>query len=95
MLALNIDTTCSFLFIIEISCSVPQRLNYQLRRNCELRIANCELEMTYGVGNTQNTLPTNYDVYRQVVKAYPQRTPLELTLGVNDNSVEKAEPVSK
>jgi hypothetical protein len=28
------------------------------------------------------TLPTNYDVYRQVVKAYPQRTPLELTLGV-------------
>ena len=51
--------------------------------------------MTYGVGNTQNTLPTNYEVYRQVVKAYPQRTPLELTLGVNDNSVEKAEPVSK
>lgn len=41
------------------------------------------------------TLPTNYDVYRQVVKAYPQITPLELTLGVNDNSVEKAEHVSK
>ncbi|MBD2535545.1 hypothetical protein H6G97_41620 [Nostoc flagelliforme FACHB-838] len=51
--------------------------------------------MTYGVGNTQNTLPTNYEVYRQVVKAYSQRTPLQLTLGVNDNSVEKAEPVSK
>ena len=52
-------------------------------------------KLTYGVGNTQNTLPTNYDVYRQVVKAYPQKTPLELTLGVNGNSVEKAEPVSK
>ncbi|MBD2512544.1 hypothetical protein H6G91_35980 [Nostoc muscorum FACHB-395] len=52
-------------------------------------------KLTYGVGNSQQTLPTNYDVYRQVVKAYPQRTPLELTLGVNDNSVEKAEPVSK
>ncbi|OYE01698.1 hypothetical protein CDG79_28090 [Nostoc sp. 'Peltigera membranacea cyanobiont' 232] len=51
--------------------------------------------LTSGVGNLQKTLPTNYDVYRQVVKAYPQRTPLELTLGVNDNSVEKAEPVSK
>jgi hypothetical protein len=54
--------------------------------------------MTSGVGNIQNTLPTNCEVYRQVVKAYPQRTPLELTLGVlgvNDNSVEKAEPVSK
>ncbi len=60
-----------------------------------MRIANCELEMTYGVGNLQKALPTNYEVYRQVVKAYPQRTPLELTLGVNDNSVEKAEPVSK
>jgi hypothetical protein len=54
-----------------------------------------QLEMTYGVGNAQNTLPTNYEVYRQVVKAYAQKTPLELTLGVNDNSVEKAEPVSK
>jgi hypothetical protein len=51
--------------------------------------------MTYGVGNALHTLPTNYEVYRQVVKAYAQKTPLELTLGVNDNSVEKAEPVSK
>lgn len=47
------------------------------------------------MGNTQNTLPTNYDFYRQVVKAYPQKTPLQLTLGINDDSVEKAEPVSK
>jgi len=43
-------------------------------------------------GDKHRTLPTNYEVYRQVVKAYPQRTPLQLTLGVNDNSVEKAEP---
>ena len=47
------------------------------------------------MGNTLSTLPTNYEVYRQVLKAYAQKTPLELTLGVNDNSVEKAEPVSK
>jgi hypothetical protein len=39
-------------------------------------------------------LPTNYEVYRQVVKAYPTRQALQLTLGVNDNSVEKAEPVA-
>ncbi|WP_338422016.1 hypothetical protein [Nostoc flagelliforme] len=58
-------------------------------------VKDVKYELTYEVGNTQNTLPTNYEVYRQVVKAYPQRTPLELTLGVNDNSVEKAEPVSK
>ncbi|BAY13314.1 hypothetical protein [Calothrix sp. NIES-2098] len=50
-----------------------------------------EYKITYSVGSQQKTLPTNYDVYRQVVKAYPSRTPLELTLGVNDNSVEKAE----
>lgn len=58
-------------------------------------VKDVKYKLTYGVGNTQNTLLTNYEVYRQVVKAYPQRTPLELTLGVNDNSVEKAEPVSK
>lgn len=37
------------------------------------------------------TLPTNYDVYRQVVRAYPNQKPLELTLGINDSSVTKAE----
>jgi hypothetical protein len=41
------------------------------------------------------TFATTSVLNRQVVKAYPQKTPLELTLGVNDNSVEKAEPVSK
>jgi len=52
-------------------------------------------QITYGVGEAQKTLPTNYDVYRQVVKAYPSRIPLQLTLGLNDDSVEKAEPVTK
>ncbi|RCJ38672.1 hypothetical protein A6770_39560 [Nostoc minutum NIES-26] len=52
-------------------------------------------EISYGVDSQQRTLPTNYEVYRQVVKAYPSKTPLQLTLGVNDNSVEKAEPVAK
>ncbi len=36
-------------------------------------------KLTSGVGNALHTLPTNYEVYRQVVKAYPQKTPLELT----------------
>jgi hypothetical protein len=51
-----------------------------------------DYQLKFGVGDKHRTLPTNYEVYRQVVKAYPQRTPLQLTLGVNDNSVEKAEP---
>ena len=58
-------------------------------------VKDVKYKLTYGVGNALHTLPTNYEVYRQVVKAYPQKTPLELTLGMNDNSVEKAEPVSK
>ncbi|MFN6567966.1 hypothetical protein [Dendronalium sp. ChiSLP03b] len=52
-------------------------------------------QISFRVSGQQRTLPTNYEVYRQVVKAYPSRIPLQLTLGVNDNSVEKAEPVSK
>jgi hypothetical protein len=52
-------------------------------------------QITYGAGEQQKTLPTNYEVYRQVVKAYPSKTPLELTFGLNEDFVEKAEPVSK
>ncbi|WP_245246303.1 hypothetical protein [Nostoc sp. ATCC 53789] len=74
---------------------VEQRKRPQEEAGKPELIKDVKYKLTYGVGNTQNTLPTNYDVYRQVVKAYPQKTPLELTLGVNDNSVEKAEPVSK
>jgi hypothetical protein len=37
-------------------------------------------------------LPTNYSVYRQVVRAYPNQTPLEFILGVNEGSVEQARP---
>jgi len=38
------------------------------------------------------TLPTNAQVYRQVAKAYPNQAPLTFTLGVDNQSVEKAEP---
>ncbi|MBD2197093.1 MULTISPECIES: hypothetical protein [Calothrix] len=50
-----------------------------------------EYKVTYSVGGQRQTLPTNYDVYREIVKAYPSRIPLQFTLGVNDNTVEKAE----
>ena len=50
-------------------------------------------KITYSSGGQRRTLPTNYQVYRQVVKTYTSGTPLELTLGVDDNSVTKAEPV--
>lgn len=74
---------------------VEQRKKSQEEAGKPELMKDVKYKLTYGVGNTQKTLPTNYEVYRQVVKAYPERTPLQLTLGVNDNSVEKAEPVSK
>ncbi len=49
-----------------------------------------DYQMTYRTGNQTTTLPTNYQVYRQVAKVYPSRSPLHLTLGVNDASVEQA-----
>lgn len=53
---------------------------------------NVEYQITYRAGEQTVTLPTNYDVYREVAKAYPSRPPLLLTLGINNSSVEKAEP---
>lgn len=51
-----------------------------------------EYKLSYQEGVQTVTLPTNYQVYRQAIKAHASGTPLELTLGVNDGSVEKAEP---
>jgi hypothetical protein len=74
---------------------VEQRNKSQEEAGKPELVKDVKYKLTYGVGNAQNTLPTNYEVYRQVVKAYPTQQALQLTLGVNDNSVEKAEPVSK
>lgn len=54
-------------------------------------IKSVDYQLTYQAGEQKRTLPTNYQVYRQVVKAYPQKAPLQLTLGVNDDTVEKAQ----
>jgi hypothetical protein len=54
-------------------------------------LRNVKYEITYQQHGQKVTLPTNYDVYRQVARAYPSRKPLQLTLGVNNASVTKAE----
>lgn len=51
-------------------------------------------QITYQQDGRTVTLPTNYQVYRQVARAYPYKKPLQLTLGINDASVEKAEPLN-
>ncbi len=74
---------------------VEQRKGSQQEASRPELLKSVKYELKYEAGSQQRTLPTNYEVYRQVVKAYPSRTPLELTLGVDDNSVEKAEPIGK
>ena len=47
--------------------------------------------ITYEAEGQTINASTNYDVYRTVVKALPSQRPLELTLGVNDKFVQKAD----
>lgn len=58
----------------------------ELLRQVRYQIAYQENEQTIAMG-------TNYDVYRQVVKALPQKRSLRLTTSLNDNSITKAEPI--
>lgn len=70
---------------------VEQRQRPQEKATTPELLKAVEYQISFELGNEKRTLLTNHQVYRQVVKAYPQRIPLQLTLGVNDNSVEKAE----
>jgi len=48
-------------------------------------------QVTYQTSGKSITLPTNYQVYRQVAKAYPSKQPLKFILGLG-YFVLKAEP---
>jgi len=54
-------------------------------------IKGIEYQITFNQGGESKTLPTDYDVYRQAVKAFDKDRPLALTLGPKDQSVLKAE----
>lgn len=70
-----------------------QKKAYEKHGQPEL-LRQVKYHITYQQDGQTITLPTNYEVYRQVVKAYPNQTPLKLTMGLNNGSVEKAEPVN-
>lgn len=69
-----------------------QKTSYEKAEKPEL-LRQVKYYITYQENGQSITLPTNYAVYRQVVKAYPQKIPLRLTMGINNGSVEKAEPI--
>lgn len=52
-----------------------------------------EYRVKYNQDGERINLPTNYSVYRQVSKAYPD-TPLKFTMGINNGSVTKATPIT-
>jgi len=54
-------------------------------------IKKVDYQITFNKAGESVTLPTDYDVYRQAVKAYERDRPLALTLGPQDNSVLTAE----
>ncbi len=70
---------------------IEQRQKLAQKPGTAQLIKSIDYQLSYTADNTQKTLPTNYQVYRTVVKAYPQKPPLQLTLGINDNTVEKAQ----
>ena len=50
-------------------------------------------QLSYQQDGQKVTLPTNYSVYRQAVKAHAQGQSLKLTLGINNGWVEKVDPL--
>ena len=71
-----------------------KKRNYEQPSNPEL-LKQVKYYITYQQNGQTITLPTNFSVYRQVVKAYPQKIPLRLTMGINNGSVQKAEPIGQ
>ena len=54
-------------------------------------IKQVDYTLSFYLDGGQQTLPANYSVYRQAVKAKRDQRPLELTLGPAEKSVTKAE----
>ncbi len=74
---------------------VEQRLKPQEEASKPELLRTVKYEITYQQDGQTVTLPTNYDVYRQVARAYPSQKPLQLTLELNNVSVTKAEPLGQ
>jgi len=52
-----------------------------------------EYQISYDRGGRRVTLPTDYASYRQAVRALQAGRSLQLTLGLDDRTVEKADPL--
>lgn len=71
---------------------IEQRQQTLERPSTPQLIKSVEYQISFQHQGATVTMPTNYDVYREGVKAKRTGASLELTLGLGDRSVEKAEP---
>lgn len=71
---------------------IEQRTKPYEKASAPQLVQSVDYKLTYNDADKEVTLPTNYDVYREVAKVYPSQASLQLTLGLTDSSVEKAEP---
>ncbi|MGB7086721.1 MAG: hypothetical protein WBD47_14280 [Phormidesmis sp.] len=67
-----------------------RRRKSEIPRSPEV-IKSVDYAITFNQAGETKTLPTDYDVYRQAVKAFEKERPLALTLGPQDKSVLQAE----
>jgi hypothetical protein len=74
---------------------VEQRQNPQEQAGKPELLRTAKYQISYKQDGQAVTLPTNYDVYRQVARSYRLRKPLQLTFGIGDRSVTQAEPASQ
>lgn len=62
----------------------------EMARSPEI-IKSIDYQLSFNQAGEEKTLPTDYDVYRQSVKAFEKDRPLRLTLGARDETVLDAE----
>jgi hypothetical protein len=67
---------------------VEQRKKFNEKATRPELLRSVDYQITFTKDGERVTRPTNYSVYRQVVKAYPSQTPLQLTLGVGVSGVD-------
>jgi len=69
---------------------IEQRQEYDEDPSSPELLKDVKYHLSYQVGTQTRNLPTNYQVYREVAKAYPEGIPLKFVLGPGDRTITKA-----
>lgn len=69
---------------------IEQRQNSNEDPSSPELLKDVKYHLRYQISQQTRNLPTNYQVYREVAKAYPEGIPLKFVLGLGDRTVTKA-----